>query len=242
MIDELQLFKGQDYVINDHITIKQPTLGQICDYGERDYYSMIFMLCATPSDYKVQLLDFYNEDYEAVDEFDFFIRLCLHLKKEQTGILFGDLDFQKFQLEKSDYNGEMILVDKQSHTAIDSVIYFMIVSYLRKLHNIEKNISVGGNSHTKAYLLEKERRRMQHEKNKKYESMLMPQVSALVNCEQFKYDYKTVWDLPIYVFLDSVKRIQKIKNYNQTMQGVYSGTVDLKSISLEKLNWMGSFS
>lgn len=242
MIDELQLFKGQNYVINNHISIKHPTLDQICEYGEQEYYNMILTLCATPSDYKVQLLDLFHRDYETVNEFEFFAYLCSSFNQEQTSILFDNLDFKKFKLDRSSFNGELILIDEKSNTIIDSVIYFLIVNYLRKIHSVEKNISVGGNKHTKDYLIEKERRKLTRRKDKNFESILFPQVSALVNCEQFKYDHKTVWNLPIYVFLDSVKRIQKIKNYNQTMHGVYFGTVDLKSISLEKINWMGSLS
>lgn len=72
--------------------------------------------------------------------------------------------------------------------------------------------------------------------------MLVPLVSAMVNCEQFKYDHNTVWNLPIYVFMDSVKRIQKLKNYNQLMQGVYAGTIDSKTLSQDSFDWMGSLS
>ena len=33
---------------------------------------------------------------------------------------------------------------------------------------------------------------------------------------------------------------QKLKNYDQTMQGIYAGTVDSKKISMESLNWLGA--
>lgn len=49
-IDELQLYFGDDYVINDYISLKQPTIDQIVKYGERKYFSMIHTLTAIPSD------------------------------------------------------------------------------------------------------------------------------------------------------------------------------------------------
>lgn len=49
-IDELQLYFGDDYVINEHIVLKQATIDQIVRYGERRYFSMIHTLTAIPSD------------------------------------------------------------------------------------------------------------------------------------------------------------------------------------------------
>ena len=49
-VDELQLYFGDDYVINDRIKITQPLVGQVVDYGEAKYFSMVHTLCAIPSD------------------------------------------------------------------------------------------------------------------------------------------------------------------------------------------------
>ena len=49
-VSDLQLYFGDDYVINDHIKIHQPTIGELADYGEASYFSMIHTLTATPSD------------------------------------------------------------------------------------------------------------------------------------------------------------------------------------------------
>ena len=32
--DQLQLYFGDDYIINDQIKISQPTIGEIADFGE----------------------------------------------------------------------------------------------------------------------------------------------------------------------------------------------------------------
>ena len=50
-IDELKLYFGYDYNIGD-ITIHQPTIGEIIDYGEQEYYSMVHCLTSIPSDAK----------------------------------------------------------------------------------------------------------------------------------------------------------------------------------------------
>ena len=53
--DELKIYRGEDFVVSKYIVIHQPTLGEICDFGEKDYYSMIYNLVATPQSMKSQL-------------------------------------------------------------------------------------------------------------------------------------------------------------------------------------------
>lgn len=49
-VDELSLYFGDDYIINDYIKIHQPRIGELVDYGEQQYFSTIYTLCAIPSD------------------------------------------------------------------------------------------------------------------------------------------------------------------------------------------------
>ena len=49
-VESLFLYFGDDYVINDNIKLMQPTIGQIVEYGEQSYFSMIHTLTAIPSD------------------------------------------------------------------------------------------------------------------------------------------------------------------------------------------------
>lgn len=48
-VDELLLYFGDDYVINDNIRIHQPLVGEIVNC-ERNYFSMVHTLTAIPSD------------------------------------------------------------------------------------------------------------------------------------------------------------------------------------------------
>lgn len=48
--DALFLYFGDDYGVNDHIKIHQPTIGEVADYGEAPYFSMVHSLTAIPSD------------------------------------------------------------------------------------------------------------------------------------------------------------------------------------------------
>ena len=238
---ELQLFRGGDFVVNDKLTLHHPTIGEICDYGEESYYNMVYTLCSTASDYKVFLNDVLHLDFTTVEDFEMFKLVCGNFSKDQTRILFGDcIDFPAMYLVKNEDTGERILVNEENGLIIDDSIYILITDFLRRIHMFERHHDNPGREYTKKWLIEKARKMQKRRQNKSYESTLVPLISALVNCGHFKYKHEEVWKLPIYTFMDSVRRIQKLKNYDQTMQGVYAGTIDSKKISLESLNWLGT--
>lgn len=49
-VDELSLYFGDPYVINDYITITLPKIGELVKYGERQYYNLVQTITAIPSD------------------------------------------------------------------------------------------------------------------------------------------------------------------------------------------------
>ena len=46
MIDQLKLFRGEGYKINDKILIRQPTLEEIVDFGEQRYFGLVRTICS----------------------------------------------------------------------------------------------------------------------------------------------------------------------------------------------------
>lgn len=239
MTDDLQLLKGNDVMISDRIKLRHPTLGEIADIGEQEYYSFVSTLCATPSDYKSVLWDNYEIDYETMGEFEFFITLWASLKGQDVSIILPGIIVDSFDVAFDNDTKEIYLYDEQNDIKITEEVYIELVDYLRKLHGFEKHVDKAGNETTKKYLINKARKELKRQRGKT-PSFLAPLVSSMVNCEQFKYDHKTVWDLNIYQFIDSVKRIQKIKSADKILQGIYTGSVDSKKISKETYNWLGT--
>jgi len=244
MADELKLFRqsslGLAYVINESIQVYHPTLGEICDFGEQEYYGMATGLTCNPSAYKVALYDM-GLDYTTLGDFDFFIMMSQSLTQEMTAPLLGDLDLSKLVPGKNSETDEIVLcaeVGGEPKVIIDRALYVQLTDYLRKMHGFEKNVDKPADEYTKKYLIDRERKRLARQKKIPYKSMLKPLISSMVNQPGFKYDYQTVWDLPITVFNDSVNRIQKFLHYAQTMAGAYAGTVDLKQVNKEELNWL----
>ena len=96
--DELKIYRGEDFVVSDHIVIHQPTLSEICDYGERNYYNMIYQLTSTPQSMKSQLWDI-GIDYTEITPYQLFYNFLYKIyPQEQTSIIFGDLDLTNFQV------------------------------------------------------------------------------------------------------------------------------------------------
>lgn len=273
-IDELKIYRGNDIVISDYIKIHIPTIDEICNYGEQQYNSMVYTLTSVGANLKWQLADI-GVDYTEIGEFELFYSLLIrNYTIEQTSILFGDLDFSKFQMYKNTQNDSVCMMQKitvidnsiaryimrkkpkimkyimdkfpklvKTHTEdviIDEYTYILIANYLRNIHNLKKNEQVPANESTKQILIEDDREEYERNKHTQYQSQLLNLISAMVNCDGFKYNHSQVWDVKINVFMDSVKRISKIKNAALLLQSGYSGNgINLKDISQKQLDWLG---
>ena len=240
--DELKIYRGEDYVVSNYIKIHQPTLDEICDYGEREYYSMIYNITATPQSLKVQLWDM-GIDYTTITPFELFYNILYKAyPKEKTSIIFGDLDFTRFQVMQRKDDESILLyqvIDNQP-VSIDEFTYNVIMEYLRQVHIIHKDEKMPANNTTKMILIEDDREEYERNKNKEYHSQLKNMVSAMINSEGFKYNHSEVWNMKINAFMDSVKRISKIKNADLLLQSGYSGFgVNLKEVSNKQIDWLG---
>lgn len=235
-IDSLGLYMGDPYVVNKYITIKQPTIGEIAEYGERKYYTMVHTVTAIPSDMKSQLLDDFGLDYETLEDFDLFMMLAPTLSKESTSILFGDVDFTTLVPIRHPLNGQKVLTNEDRSLIIDIVAYEKIVDYLRKVHGLKKKVEHAANKYTKRILIEEDRRNIELNKNKPYKSFLTPLVSAVKVRMGYTKDY--VKNMGIYEFTDDVARLQIIHNADALLHGMYGGMIDTKKIDKKELNWM----
>lgn len=234
-IDELQLYFGDDYVINDYISLKQPTIDQIVKYGERKYFSMIHTITSIPSDMKSQLDDI-GIDYEQISDFELFMLLAPTLNVEATSIILGDIDLSQLKRYQNNQNGQIVLANKDTGLVIDSLIYERIVNYLRKVHGLKKKVEYAANKYTKKILIEEDRQQIELNKNKPYQSFLTPLISSVKVRMGYTKDY--VRNMGLYEFMDDVSRLQIIHNADALLQGCYAGTIDMKKIGKGALNWM----
>lgn len=234
-VDELGLYFGDDYIINDYIKIHQPRIGELVDYGEQQYFSTIYTLTAIPSDMKSQLDDM-GLDWVEVEDFELFLMLSQTLTPDRTSILLGDLNLSKMKPFRNNQNGEIVLADKETGVVIDKMIYLRIVNYLRKLHNIKPKIEKPANKRTRQILIEEDRQRILHAKDKPFKSYLLPLISAVKVRQGYTKDY--VRNMGFYELFDDLNRLQIIVNSDALLKGMYSGMIDTKKINKSELNWL----
>lgn len=232
----LNLLYKKQYEINDSIKIVIPSVGEIID-NEDSYYSIITVLTAMPIDLMVPLDDA-GIDYTEINEYDLFLIMSAGLKAQDTSLVFGDLDLTKFEISVNQKNGKIVLYDAEDDIVIDRATHARIAGVLRKIHHLEKNHRKPANKEAKEYMLKRAREKMRRNRNRKHESQLEPLIIAMVNAEQYKYDFEGTRELSIYQFNESVRQIIKKVDYDNRMYGIYAGTINAKELSQDDLNWL----
>lgn len=236
-IDELQMYFGEPFRINDKISVYIPTIGDIVEFGERKYYSMIHTLTCIPSDMKSQLFDL-GIDYEKLDNFELFMMLSSGLTPESTRLVLGDLDLSKFEISINMQNGEQVLRNEELDITIDKLIYMKIVEYIRKVHNIKPKVEKAANKTTKKILIQLDRDRIKKTQKEPYKSQLKELISAMMRYPGFKYKTTELKQCGLYEFMDTVYGAQIYISSTALLQGSYSGMVDCSKINKKEFNWM----
>lgn len=263
--DELKMYFGEDYWVTDKICIHIPTIGDILEYGDTKFYSMVTTLCANTTAMRLQLWKL-GIDWNNYSNFKLFASLVKAYTPKETSLIFGDLNLSWFELihdnEKDadvliniprdmngniprGENGEVLIRNLDKIPIIDELIYLKITKYLSLLFNIHLKNEFAKNKATKEAMIweDEEKIKMQIQKDKKKEnesSFLLPMISALVNHPGFKYKPNELKAINIYQFMDSVKRLQIYENSTALIKGSYGGMIDCSKIDKKQFDWMRS--
>ena len=153
-------------------------------------------------------------------------------------LVLKDIDLAEFIACKSDKNDQIILYNPERDITIDRVVYSQIVDVVRRIHGLKRNNEIPGNEATKMVLIEEARDAAMSASNKPYKSILKPLISALtVKCGMCGDD--RIWDMPVNMFFDNLRRSNKIQDAELLLQGAYSGFASLKGIDKSRLDWTG---
>lgn len=234
-VDELRLYMGEDIKIADGVVVKSPSIRQIVDYGESNYFNMAQTICATPSTMKVKLDDM-KLDWMKVEDFQLFAMLCQAFKPEQTYPLLGDLDLSQLNLKYTPGTEEVELSNSDRSIVINEIIYNVLVTYLRKMHGFKKQVDKAGNKMTHKVLLKLARQDEKMAQSKPYKSFLLPLVSSLQARQGYSKEY--IKDMGIFEFMNQINRTQIIVQADAALTGCYSGMVDTRKMDKTVLDWM----
>lgn len=232
----LHLLYNRQIDVNDSIHIMIPEVGQVLEC-EDAYYGMVSLLTAMPIDMIAQLDDA-GIDFTSINEWELFLLTFPEIQKQDTSLVFGDLDLTKFKIVQRESNGTFALLDEDSGVIIDRPTHGRIAAKLRGIHHLERNNRTPGNEEAKRYLIERARAKLKRAKHRTEASQLESLIIGMVNTEQYKYNYEETKKLTIYQFNESVRQVVHKVEFDWRMYGVYTGTIDAKKLSEKDLRWM----
>lgn len=210
------------------------------DYTEIDDYDLFVQFISQIVSSKRKL---YKELTENADKYKDELE---HISEEQLeGMLYNPLELILKDVDLGDFTpctdestGQVILYDIEHDITIDRVVYIRMVDAVRKIHGLKRNNEMPANEITKMDLIDDAREEAVRNANKPYKSILKPLISAL-SVKTGMCGDRRIWDMPVGMFFDSIKRANKIQDSQLLLQGAYSGFASLKGVDSDRLNWTG---
>lgn len=248
--DRLQMYFGDPYVIDlegveGNITVFQPTIGDVVRTGEVKFYNTINIFVSNTTSYRSMLWDA-GVDWNELSDFELFIMLYQGIDDDVSKMLFGDLDWKKFNIyEKRIEDSEdsiPVLYDAENHIEINEEVYQCFHQYIQTVFNMFPEEEITEDKMLKKWWVEKDKRKLERDKKKDESSSSMQSIiSACVNHPGFKYKLSELKEIGVCQFYDSVNRLQIYENATACMKGMYSGFVDGSKINPDSYNFMKDF-
>lgn len=250
--DHLKMYFGEPFEVGNGLIIHQPTVGQILEVGEQEFYAMLYLFISNPTTYRLQLWDL-GIDWNKITPYMLFTMLIKSVDSDVAKIIFGDVDFKGFEIytktkTETNEDGEEVevqvptLYNTSSEMELSEDDYTLISEYLQTMFNIFPKVEKAKGKATKEAIIEEDRMNLaiRQRKNESDDSGLLSLVSACVNHPGFKYKLQELRDVGICQFMDSVQRLQVYESSTALMKGMYSGFVDGSKLKSEDYNWMRS--
>lgn len=235
-VDEIRLLSGKPFDIGVGVTLYQPTIGEISEFGESEYISLVNALTSEPFDMPYYL-DQMGIDFEKIKPFELFCILISGIPQQTSKLLFGELDLSQFKM--AEQNDELILVNNKG-VIIDSHTRERLADCVRRMHCLPKNILTScENKFTHDLMIRQQKKNIDREARKKELFGDHSQYASLISslaCEW--HDYNKVYDLRVGQFFDAIVRLGYKQNANNLYHGLYGGTVSFKDIHKNDLDWM----
>ncbi len=252
--DELKMYFGEDYWVTDKICIKVPTIGDILEFGDTKFYTILKLFCANTTSLRLKLWK-NGIDWNKISDFELFSNfLVKNFTPNDTKLLFGNLDFSKFNYIYDSEKDCNLLVyfpinktelptqyNEDETIVIDELVYKKIVKYICVMFDLHFKVEFAKNKATKEAMIWEEEMNFETNKENKnrQKSFLLPLISSMVNHHGFKYKLNELKEVGIFQFMDSVKRLQTYESVTALMKGMYSGFIDTSKINVQKeLNWL----
>lgn len=240
--DRLKMYFGEDYEIIKGIVISQPTIKDILEVGEENFYHSLspFLYNST----SIRLFLWENQiDWNTIKDIEVFSYLIPTVKKKPLKLLFKNMDFEDFRLisikeKQDDEKSILALYSQEQNIILYEDDYMLIAEYIREMMNMHPKVEKAKGKTAKSWIIQEDKMNLQQRKNDNT-STLLSLISSCINHPGFKYKLQELKEVGICQFMDSVKRIQKYETSTAALKGMYSGFVDVKSLDKELIDFMG---
>lgn len=243
---------------DDVLFLHQPTLNEITEAlgenGDSEFYNALWLMCSAAYDMPSVMYDM-KKNFMKVSDWEFFRMMAPTtnpevlslILKESNGSGFSFFNFGEYERELNgvkdivlyrpeyeDEDGNII-----PEMMIDEQFYLKMIPVIQEMIGFTHKGKKAGNRSTLKLLIEldKKDRAKAARKKDSDESSIFNMVVSLVNTEECKYNYETIFDLTIYQLLKSFQQIQGKKAAMALLQGSCSGFVDTSKIPKEDMSW-----
>jgi len=256
------LQSGNDLIVSKYYKCKHPTYEEVMSideahnglYSEEMYYSYVSLFLTDPYEYMV-FLDDHGIDYEQSSFFEVFKMLfdsyCKKMEEKNVPneynvyyaafqFFFGVDSFSIIQVEDL-----FAFIDKDNHLIFSSKDFEYIAEFIKKMNGIPDGERINPeNEMYKQILIEDKRDEMKRKMRQKKENdeddnkdRLGKLLSALTwggNGNVTPFNRK---QLHLYDLVEGINRTDKKLNFQNTMNGYYSGCIEKKDIDFNKIHW-----
>jgi hypothetical protein len=166
--------------------------------------------------------------------------LCFFLGKHNFGIYYSQAENFYLIIDVDSKNNDGFF-----NYVIDSKMYNFMVEFLTLINGIEYKDRINPkNESAKKILIEDMRdelKSLERKRKSGIEEEHNDTIGTAINLicsESSSINYLNVGQYKIYQLLSTLKLKIKRMNYSNLMHGVYSGTIDYKTLNKEDLNWI----
>ena len=132
MREPTQLLYKSEIPINDHISVRIPTLREIISKQD-DYYTLVNILTAMPIDMMVELDDL-GIDFTEINDYDLFLMFFKGLESLDMSLVLTGVDVSKFELAYNEDINMYVMIDRENDIVIDRLIHRDIAACIRKIN------------------------------------------------------------------------------------------------------------
>lgn len=244
-INKLKLYFGDDFIVDENFIIHQPSIQDIFDIGENEFFSVLNVFIGNTTMYRVTLWE-KGIDWNNISDFELFMMLVNNLEKNKTTeLLFGDIDFTKFKQGvlsvDAENQNEVILYDLERNIIIDEKTYLFMREGLRYIFDIYPKDEFAKGKMTKEWIIDEEKEKIKMKKNENSVGILLPIISFCLSHPGFKYKSSELREISYVELMDSVKQLQHNEHVIALLHRVNSGFVDTSKIEPERFSFIRQF-